>query len=140
MPKFYRAGEVPSDWQIIAETEPIAPPRQAEIPNRELSVNVPDVYTQNPAFSGPFYNRYIPGNPPSGAKSFKTLTEAQTYALTLPRSECIGITTTPTGRYSIRSGVPKKNQSVWLDPENPQLGIPAEKYQGTYAWIRLQFP
>ena len=140
MPKFYRGGENPADWAITVQPEPILPIRQAEIQVRETSPTPTVTHIQTPAFSGPFYNRYIPGKPPSGAKSFKTLAEAQTYALTLPRSECIGITTTENGRFSLRSGILPKTLKVWWDPENPQLGIPTLRYYGTYAWIRLQFP
>jgi len=118
MPKFYRAGEHPSEWKAFCETH-VNPaevnPVEVQIldnaipkipttthPIVKILNDLPDgIFKYIPGFVGPFYNKYILGSC-SDKNSYSSLEEATEAA---QNTNCRGIIRTPKlGKFKLRAG------------------------------------
>lgn len=152
MPKFYRAGEHPSEWKVLSDTEvnPVEV-NPIEINPVEVQINdnpipefpttthpivkilneLPDgIFKYIPGFVGPFYNKYILGCC-SDKTNYSTLEEAAEAA---QNTNCRGIVRTPKQeKFKLRAG--KYKPINWkLSPDS--IIILPKNMTEEYSWVR----
>ena len=130
MPKFYRAGEHPSEWALTPTAEVPRPqlPKTTHPIVKILNGLPPGIFQPIPGFVGPFYNKYIMGL--CNKDKYESLEE---HIEAAQNTNCKGITRKSNGNYELRAN--KYKPTRWKLSPDSIVCIPA-KLTEEYSWVR----